>query len=99
MARIVKTSTLYTLIVRPDQSFEIKIDGESTRNGTLHEDFTPSVNPEAEIDDADDKKPEDWVDEARIADPEATKPEDWDEDRSEERRGGKECRSRWSPYH
>ncbi|XPS93699.1 hypothetical protein M3J09_003042 [Ascochyta lentis] len=80
MARIVKTSTLYTLIVKPDQSFEIKIDGKSTRNGTLLEDFTPSVNPEAEIDDAEDKKPEDWVDEARIADPEATKPEDWDED-------------------
>jgi calnexin len=80
MARIVKTSSLYTLIVKPDQSFEIKIDGESTRNGTLLEDFSPSVNPEAEIDDAEDKKPEDWVDEARIADPEATKPEDWDED-------------------
>ncbi|KAF1840014.1 calreticulin precursor [Cucurbitaria berberidis CBS 394.84] len=80
MARIVKTTTLYTLIVKPDNSFEIKIDGESTRNGTLHEDFTPSVNPDEEIDDPNDKKPEDWVDEARIADPEAKKPEDWDED-------------------
>ena len=80
MARIVKTSTLYTLIVKPDNSFEIKIDGESSRNGTLHEDFTPSVNPAEEIDDPNDKKPEDWVDEARIADPEAKKPEDWDED-------------------
>ena len=30
----------------------------------------------------------------------ATKPElDCQLDRSEERRGGKECRSRWSPYH
>ena len=54
MARIVKTSTLYTLIVKPDQRFEIKIDGESSRNGTLLDDFTPSVNPEAEIDDEDD---------------------------------------------
>jgi calnexin len=80
MARIVKTTSLYTLIVKPDQSFEIKIDGESTRNGTLLEDFSPSVNPEAEIDDPNDKKPEDWVDEARIADPDAKKPEDWDED-------------------
>ena len=26
-------------------------------------------------------------------------PIDWDDDRSEERRVGKECRSRWSPYH
>ncbi|KAB2106902.1 Calnexin [Alternaria gaisen] len=80
MARIVKTTSLYTLIVKPDQSFEMKIDGESVRNGTLLEDFTPSVNPEAEIDDPNDTKPEDWVDDARIADPEATKPEDWDED-------------------
>ena len=28
-----------------------------------------------------------------------TMPKDWDIDRSEERRVGKECRSRWSPYH
>lgn len=80
MARIVKTTTLYTLIVKSDNSFEIKIDGESTRNGTLLEDFTPSVNPEKEIDDPKDKKPDDWVDEARIPDPEAKKPEDWDEE-------------------
>ena len=80
MARIVKTTSLYTLIVNPDNSFEIKIDGESTRNGTLHEDFAPSVNPEKEIDDPNDTKPEDWVDTKRIPDPEATKPEDWDED-------------------
>ncbi|OCK80703.1 calnexin-like protein [Lepidopterella palustris CBS 459.81] len=80
MARIVKTTTLYTLIVKPDNSFEIKIDGESIRNGTLLEDFTPSVNPEKEIDDPKDKKPEDWVEEARIPDPDAKKPEDWDED-------------------
>ena len=31
---------------------------------------------------------------------EITQPETYDEDgRSEERRVGKECRSRWSPYH
>ena len=28
-----------------------------------------------------------------------SKPEELDELRSEERRVGKECRSRWSPYH
>ncbi|KAF2750772.1 Calreticulin-domain-containing protein [Sporormia fimetaria CBS 119925] len=80
MARIVKTTSLYTLHVRPDNTFEMKIDGESVRNGTLLEDFSPAVNPEKEIDDPNDKKPEDWVDEARIPDPEAKKPEDWDED-------------------
>lgn len=53
---------------------------ESHNLGSLLEDFTPSVNPPAEIDDPEDTKPEDWVDEQKIADPEATKPEDWDED-------------------
>ena len=79
-ARIVKTTTLYTLIVKPDQSFEIKIDGESAKNGTLFDDFAPSVNPDKEIDDPKDTKPADWVDEAKIADPTASKPDDWDED-------------------
>jgi hypothetical protein len=38
------------------------------------------VNPPAEIDDPNDSKPADWVDEDKIADPEASKPADWDED-------------------
>ncbi|TKX23472.1 calnexin-like protein [Elsinoe australis] len=80
MARIGKTSSLYTLIVKPDQTFQIKIDGEPLRNGSLLEDFTPAVNPDKEIDDPEDKKPEDWVEEAKIPDPEAKKPADWDED-------------------
>ncbi|KAK4698104.1 calnexin, partial [Lecanoromycetidae sp. Uapishka_2] len=79
-AKIDKKSTLYTLIVHEDNEFEIKINGESSKKGNLLDDFTPSVNPEREIDDEKDTKPEDWVDEARIPDPEATKPEDWDED-------------------
>ncbi|CAF9921945.1 MAG: hypothetical protein HETSPECPRED_004679 [Heterodermia speciosa] len=80
MARIVKTTSLYTLIVNPDQTFVINVDGEEMKKGSLLEDFTPAVNPEKEIDDPKDTKPEDWVDEARIPDPDATKPEDWDED-------------------
>ena len=66
--------------MKPDQTFEIKIDGENVKSGSLLEDFSPSVNPEKEIDDPKDTKPDDWVDQARIADPEATKPDDWDED-------------------
>lgn len=48
-------------------------NGESHNLGTLLEDFTPAVTPAEEIDDPEDKKPEDWVDTKRIADPEATK--------------------------
>ncbi|KAK5063158.1 hypothetical protein LTR84_005234 [Exophiala bonariae] len=79
-AKINKLTTLYTLIVKPDNTFEILIDNKSSKNGSLLEDFSPAVNPDKEIDDPKDEKPEDWVELARIADPEATKPEDWDED-------------------
>ncbi|KIW50413.1 hypothetical protein PV05_12002 [Exophiala xenobiotica] len=75
-----KLTHLYTLIVKPDNTFEMLIDNKSAKNGSLLEDFAPTVNPPKEIDDPNDKKPEDWVEEARIPDPTATKPEDWDED-------------------
>ncbi|KAK8849441.1 hypothetical protein IAR55_004773 [Kwoniella newhampshirensis] len=78
--KITKTTALYTLIVNPDQTFEILINDESARKGSLLEDFTPAVNPPKEIDDPEDFKPETWVDVADIDDPDATKPDDWDED-------------------
>jgi calnexin len=78
--RTEKTTSVYTLIVNPDQTFEILVDGESVKAGSLLEDFTPPVNPPKEIDDPKDKKPDTWVDDAKIADPEAKKPEDWDEE-------------------
>lgn len=80
MAKITKQSSLYTLIVNPDQTFELRIDGKESKKGSLLEDFSPAVNPDAEIDDPDDKKPDDWVDQVKIHDSEAKKPDDWDED-------------------
>ncbi|KAA1471418.1 Calreticulin-domain-containing protein [Dentipellis sp. KUC8613] len=77
---IEKTTNLYTLIVHPNNTYDVLFNGESHNLGDALEDFTPAVNPPKEIDDPEDKKPEDWVDTKRIADPEATKPEDWDED-------------------
>jgi calnexin len=79
-AKIAKTSTLYTLIVRPDNTFDVLINNESKKNGTLLESFEPAVNPEKQIDDPSDSKPADWVDTARITDKSAVKPSDWDED-------------------
>ena len=70
---------MYTLIVRPDNSFEILIDGESSKKGSLLEDFEPSVNPPKEIDDPTDSKPSTWVDIPEIDDPSDKKPDDWDE--------------------
>jgi len=80
VAKITKQTTLYTLIVNPDQTYELRIDGAKIKDGSLLEDFSPAVNPPAEIDDPEDKKPADWVEQAKIPDPDATKPEDWDED-------------------
>jgi hypothetical protein len=39
----------------------------------LLEDFEPPVNPPEEIDDPEDKKPADWVDQEKIPDPDAKK--------------------------
>ncbi|KAJ3342121.1 hypothetical protein HDU93_003337 [Gonapodya sp. JEL0774] len=78
-----KLSNLYTLIVNPDNTFEILVNNESEKTGSLLEDVTPSVNPPKEIDDPKDVKPTDWVDEAEIVDPKAFKPADWNEDAPE----------------
>jgi calnexin len=74
-----KVNHLYTLIIRPDQSFELGIDGERVRNGTLLDDFDPPVCPPHTIDDPTDRKPDNWVDIDRIEDPNAVKPADWDD--------------------
>ncbi|CAH1100605.1 unnamed protein product [Psylliodes chrysocephalus] len=75
-----KLPHLYTLILNPDNTYEISVDKKLVNSGSLLEDFVPPVNPPAEIDDPNDKKPEDWDEREKIPDPEATKPEDWDED-------------------
>lgn len=79
-AKTDKLTHLYTLTIKPDNTFEMLIDGKSAKTGSLLEDMSPAISPPQEIDDPEDKKPEDWVDTARIADPEAVKPEDWDEE-------------------
>ncbi|XP_045478978.1 calnexin [Harmonia axyridis] len=75
-----KNPHLYTLILKPDNTFEILIDNKVVNSGHLLDDFTPAVNPPAEIDDVTDKKPEDWDEREKIPDPTATKPDDWDEE-------------------
>jgi calreticulin len=87
---------VYTLIVRPDQTYEVRIDGEKKQSGSLVEDFDfllpktikdPSQSKpsdwvdESTIDDPTDQKPDGWDNVAKqIPDPEADKPEDWDDE-------------------
>merc|ERR1712159_172850 len=89
-------SHLYTLIVKPDSTYEVQIDQVKVDDGSLVDgwDF---LKPK-QIRDPNEKKPADWVDEAemddpedkkpdgyddipaKIADPKAKKPDDWDEE-------------------
>lgn len=57
----------------PNNTYAVSFNGEVEKSGSLLEDFEPPVNPPKEIDDPEDKKPEDWVDEQKITDPEAKK--------------------------
>jgi len=87
---------VYTLIVHPDQTYEVRIDGVKKQSGNLLDDW--SFLPAKQIKDPSQSKPSDWVDEAQIddpsdkkpsdydktpktiSDPEADKPEDWDDE-------------------
>merc|ERR1711990_403462 len=87
---------VYTLIVKPDNTFAVNIDNKEVEAGKLADGWK-FLEPK-EIDDPEDKKPSDWVDEAemddpedkkpdgydeipaKIADPKATKPDDWDDE-------------------
>jgi len=86
---------IYTLIVKPDNTYSVLIDNKEAQSGSLEEhwDFLPPKeikDPEAKkpedwddrekIDDAEDTKPEDWDKPQYIADPEAVKPDDWDDE-------------------
>ncbi|XP_053151164.1 calnexin isoform X2 [Hemicordylus capensis] len=75
-----KKAHLYTLVLNPDNSFEILVDQTVVNSGNLLTDMTPPVNPPREIEDPNDEKPEDWDERAKIPDPDAVKPDDWDED-------------------
>jgi calreticulin len=67
---------LYTLVVEPDGSYEVFFDQESKAKGLLVDDWG---FPKEMIDDPDDSKPSDWVDETEIDDPAAKKPEGYDD--------------------
>merc|ERR1719327_787369 len=67
---------LYTLVVNPDGTYEVLFDLESKAKGKLIDDWG---FPKPMIDDPDDKKPSDWVDEQEIDDPEAKKPDGYDD--------------------
>merc|ERR1719310_440077 len=70
---------VYTLVVKPDNTFAVSIDGSEVESGKLADGWK-FLEPK-EMDDPEDKKPEGYDDiPAKIADPKATKPDDWDDE-------------------
>eukprot|EP00993_Chasmostoma_nieuportense_P000038 NODE_1035_length_1696_cov_15.690886_g972_i0.p1 GENE.NODE_1035_length_1696_cov_15.690886_g972_i0~~NODE_1035_length_1696_cov_15.690886_g972_i0.p1 ORF type:complete len:522 (-),score=136.77 NODE_1035_length_1696_cov_15.690886_g972_i0:129-1670(-) len=71
-----KRTHLYTLIVHPDNSFQILVDLKRVRKGSLLTDFTPPLPEQTEIDDPTDIPPPNS--EAFIADPHSHQPAEWE---------------------
>jgi calreticulin len=87
---------VYTLIVHPDNTYEVRIDGSKKESGSLADDW--DILPPKKIKDPAQSKPSNWVDNPKmddpndkkpdgyddipkqIADPSATKPDSWDTD-------------------
>merc|ERR1711994_1097963 len=66
-------SHVYTLLVKPDNTYEVFVDGDSKQKGSLEEDWD-FLEPR-KIKDPEVSKPDDWVDDAKMDDP-----EDWDDE-------------------
>jgi calreticulin len=67
---------VYTLILHPDNTYEVRIDNKKVQSGSLLEDWD-FLAPKT-IKDPAAKKPSDWVDAETIADPTDEKPANWD---------------------
>jgi len=68
---------LYTLILRSDNTYVVRIDGSEVQKGNLKDDWDLLLP--REINDPAARKPSDWVDQKTIADPEDHKPVGWDD--------------------
>jgi len=68
---------VYTGVLNPDNTFKIYVDGSEKKSGAIP-DFW-NILPPKKINDPDQSKPADWVDERLIDDPEDKKPEGWDD--------------------
>jgi calreticulin len=68
---------VYTLILKTDNTYEVQIDGKKVEGGKLEDDWK-FLKPKM-INDPEQSKPTDWVDEKKIPDPEEKKPEGYDD--------------------
>mmetsp|Transcript_10021 Transcript_10021/g.30073 ORF Transcript_10021/g.30073 Transcript_10021/m.30073 type:complete len:543 (+) Transcript_10021:66-1694(+) len=77
-----KKPHLYTAVITPESEVKILVDGKEVRSASLLDEtaFSAPINPPKKVDDPDDSKPADWVDEPQMPDPASVKPDDWDEE-------------------
>jgi len=68
---------VYTLILKPDNTFTVLTDNKESRAGNIEDAF--DILEPKEINDPSISKPTDWVDETHIDDPTDFKPEGYDE--------------------
>jgi len=68
---------LYTLVVKPDNTYQVLIDQKEIASGSLESDW--DMLPAKEIKDPNAHKPSDWVDDKKIPDPTDKKPAGWDD--------------------
>lgn len=68
-------TTLYRMMLHPDNSVMVEINGNEVYTGTLDKDWDMLLPKE--IDDPEDKKPSDWVEDSMIDDPSDVKADDW----------------------
>merc|ERR1712232_166821 len=73
------TSHLYTLVLKHDNTVLVEVDQEKLYEGSIKEDW--EVLKPKTINDPDDKKPSDWVDDSMMDDPEDKKPDDWTDEK------------------
>ncbi|GAB4821837.1 hypothetical protein N2152v2_008883 [Parachlorella kessleri] len=72
-----RTTHVYTLAIFPNTTYQVYVDTDKVREGSIEEDW--DIVPPKQITDPDATKPEDWDERAKIPDPEDKKPEGWDD--------------------
>jgi len=73
------TSHLYRMVLKKDNTVLVEIDQEKIYEGSIKDDW--EVLKPKKIDDPEDKKPSDWVEDSMMDDPEDKKPENWVEEK------------------
>merc|ERR1719198_2418247 len=63
------------MVLKPDNTVRVEIDQEKIYEGSIKDDWEV-LKPKV-IDDPEDKKPSDWVEDSMMDDPEDKKPDDW----------------------